>query len=71
MEKELTNKLKLKRLENGDITQEELAKKTGVSRQTINAIEKGKFNPSVKLALKMAKVLNCRVEDIFQLSEEE
>ncbi len=71
MEKGLTNKLKLKRLENGDITQEDLAKKIGVSRQTINAIEKGKFNPSVKLALKMAKIFNCSVEDIFKLAEEE
>ncbi len=71
MEKGLTNKIKLKRLENGDITQEELANKIGVSRQTINAIEKGKFNPSVKLALKMAKVFNCSVEDIFKLTEEE
>ncbi len=71
MEKGLKNNLKLKRLQNGDITQEELAIKAEVSRQTINAIEKGKFNPSVKLALKIAKIFNCSVEDIFELSEEE
>ncbi len=67
----LKNNIKIKRLLNGDITQEELAKKIGVSRQTINAIEKGKFNPSVKLALKMAKIFNCSVEDIFELAEED
>jgi len=68
--KELKNYLKLKRLENGDLTQEGLAQKLGVSRQTINAIENGKFNPSVKLALKMAKVFNCTIEDIFELIED-
>ncbi len=71
MDKELKNHLKLKRLQNGDITQDELAKKLGVSRQTINAIENGKFNPSVKLALKMAKLFGCPVEEIFELKEEE
>jgi len=67
----LQNKLKLNRLKNGEMTQEELAAALKVSRQTINAIENGKFNPSVKLALKMAKVFNCRIEDIFELIEEE
>ena len=67
----LQNKLKLNRLKNGEMTQEELATALKVSRQTINAIENGKFNPSVKLALKMAKVFNSRIEDIFELIEEE
>lgn len=67
----LQNKLKLNRLKNGEMTQEELATALKFSRQTINAIENGKFNPSVKLALKMAKVFNCRIEDIFELTEEE
>ncbi len=48
-------------------TQEELARKVGVSRQTINYIEKGRYQPSVKLALKLSAVLKCRVEDIFEL----
>ena len=65
------NKLKLNRLKNGEMTQEELATALKVSRQTINAIENRKFNPSVKLALKMVKVFNCRIEDIFELTEEE
>ncbi len=65
---DLKNRLKIKRFENGEITQEDLAHELEVSRQTINAIEKGKFNPSVKLALKMAKFFNCNVEEIFELT---
>jgi putative transcriptional regulator len=52
-----------------NITQAQLALLAQVSRQTINAIELGKYNPSTILALKMAKVFNARVEDIFQLEE--
>ncbi len=56
------------------VSQEKLAESVGVTRQTIIAIEKGKYLPSLKLALKIAKFFNLRVEDIFQLepcSEEE
>ncbi len=53
------------------MSQDTLAKLLEVSRQTVNAIENGKFNPSVKLALKMAAVFQCRVEDIFFLEEDE
>lgn len=52
-----------------DITQAELAEKVSVSRQTINSIENRKFTPSVELALKIARVFNTAVEDIFQLPE--
>jgi putative transcriptional regulator len=62
---ELQNNLKKLRFNNNQITQDELAKKVEVSRQTINAIELGKFNPSVKLALTIAEFFNCKVEDIF------
>ncbi len=65
---ELLVKVKAKRLKCG-LTQEELAKKVGVSRQTINYIEKGKYRPSVVLALKISKVLGVKVEDIFLLEE--
>ena len=47
------------------LTQESLAKLLGVSRQTINAIENEKYNPSLELALKIGKVFNKPVEDIF------
>ena len=49
------------------LTQQELAQQTGVTRQTIVAIEQGKFNPSVILALKMARVFNTSVETLFEL----
>lgn len=65
----MKNRIREYRIKNGDITQEELAKRVGVSRQTIIYIENGKFNPSVKLALKLAKALNCKVEDLFELEE--
>jgi putative transcriptional regulator len=52
-----------------NITQQELAEKIGVSRQTINAIESNKYVPSTSLALKMAKLFEKKVEDIFQLEE--
>lgn len=50
-----------------DITQEQLAEQIGVTRQTILSIEKGKYTPSVALALQLAQVLGVRVEDLFQL----
>lgn len=50
-----------------NITQEDLAKKIGVSRQTINAMEAGKYVPSTVLALKIAKYFDKKVEDIFEL----
>ena len=62
----LQNRLKESRLEK-DLTQETLAKMVGVTRQTIIAIEKEKFVPSVKLALELANALNKPLESIFWL----
>ena len=50
-----------------NLTQEELAEKVGVSRQTIIAIEKGNYTPSVLLALKIARIFKVPVEDIFSI----
>lgn len=47
-------------------SQEELAKRVGVSRQTIIAIEKGRFDPRLTLAFRLADVLGCRVDDLFE-----
>lgn len=47
------------------ITQEELSKLVGVSRQSIIAIEAGKFNPSIELAYNISKVFNCIIEEVF------
>ena len=49
------------------LTQEELSIKAEVSRKSINAIENGIYIPSTVLALKIARTLNCKVEDIFEL----
>lgn len=67
--RELANKLRELRFLYGEMTQQELAEKVSVTRQTIIAIEKGKFNPSVKLALLIAEVFQKQVEDIFFLEE--
>jgi putative transcriptional regulator len=62
--KELKNTLKEIRTAN-ELSQESLAESVGVTRQTIISIEKGVYQPSVSLALKLAKKLNKRVEDLF------
>ncbi|MCD6443271.1 MAG: helix-turn-helix transcriptional regulator [Thermotogae bacterium] len=63
-------KIRLKEIrEEKKITQEKLANLVGVTRQTIINIEKGKYKPTVLLALKISRVLNCRVEDLFILEE--
>jgi len=52
-----------------DMTQEDLAKKVGVRRETILFLEKGKYNPSLKLAHDVAKTLNATIEEIFLFEE--
>jgi putative transcriptional regulator len=51
-----------------NLTQADLAEKLGVSRQTVNAIETEKYDPSLPLAFKIAKVFECRIEDVFFMS---
>lgn len=51
------------------MTQQQLAERIGVTRQTINAIEAGKYVPSTVLALKMAQVFGKSVDDVFQLDD--
>ena len=60
------NKLKEFR-EKKEWTQEKLADKSEVTRQTIISIEKGKYVPSLELALKFAELFNCKVEDLFKI----
>lgn len=66
----LLNQLKVYRSKLG-INQTELGKLAGVSRQTISLIERGDYSPSVTLALKLAKICQVRVEDIFEYEEED
>lgn len=66
----LKNKLKEHRALLG-VNQQEMGKMAGVSRQTISQIERGDYSPSVTLALKLAKLCNVTVEDIFEYEEDE
>jgi len=54
-----------------NLTQEQLAAKLGVSRQSIISIEAGRYNPSLILAYRLARVFSCRIEDVFDFSEYE
>ena len=64
----LVNKLKVARVINGDLTQQQLAELVSCSRQTIHSIESSKFIPSVELSLRIAAALGVTVEDIFSLN---
>ena len=66
----LKNYLKEHRARLG-VNQQEMGKLAGVSRQTISQIERGDYSPSVTLALKLAKLCNVTVEDIFEYEEDE
>ncbi|HJZ95149.1 MAG TPA: helix-turn-helix transcriptional regulator [Candidatus Solibacter sp.] len=64
----MTNRLRVLRAER-DWSQAALAEKLGVSRQTVNAIETGKYDPSLPLAFEIAALFGLRIEDIFQANE--
>ena len=66
----LSNQIRRLRFENGEMTQQQLANKTGVTRQTIIAIESGKYAPSLPLAFKIARTFGKPIEDIFQYEDE-
>ncbi len=66
----VVNNVRSYRRSKSDITQQELADLVGVTRQTIIAIEKGKYNPSVGLAIKLARVFGVPVESVFELESE-
>lgn len=65
----LINKLKQYRTKKG-LNQEELGRLVGVSRQTISLIERGDYNPSITVCLKLSKVLETKVENIFTYKED-
>ncbi|WP_408956898.1 helix-turn-helix transcriptional regulator [Natrinema sp. 74] len=54
-----------------DLTQGELADEVGVTRQTINSIERGRYDPSLGLAFELATFFDCRIEDIFTYDPDE
>ena len=66
----IVNQIKEHRLKLG-LTQEDLAEAVGVSRQSINSIERGRYTPSLPLALRFARVFNCPTDELFKLQEVE
>ena len=66
----MKNRIKELRTKYG-LTQEQLSKKVGVSRQSIIAIETGKYNPSLELAFNIARQFHCSIEDVFYFEDEE
>ena len=67
----LSNNLRRLRFESDQMTQQELADKAGVTRQTIIAIEAGKYAPSLPLAFKLARTFGVSIEDVFQFENEQ
>ena len=67
----LSNKVRRLRFDNGEITQQQLAERVGVTRQTIIAIEAGKYAPSLPLAFKIARTFGVSIEQVFQYDAEE
>lgn len=66
----MKNRIKVLRTKYG-LTQEQLSKKVCVSRQSIIAIETGKYNPSLELAFNIARQFHCSIEDVFYFEDEE
>jgi len=67
----LSNKVRRLRFDNGELTQQQLADKVGVTRQTIIAIESGRYSPSLPLAFKLARAFGASIEDVFQFEDEQ
>jgi putative transcriptional regulator len=66
----ITNTIRRLRFDKNEMTQEDLATKVGCTRQTIIALEQGKYVPSIELAFKIARVFNIKLEDVFQYERE-
>jgi putative transcriptional regulator len=70
-EPEIRNQIRRLRFEHGEMTQDQLAKLSGVTRHTIMALEAGKYFPSLLLAFRIAKAFGARVDQVFQYAEED
>ena len=64
---EIQNQVRRLRFEHGEMTQQQLADRVGVTRQTIIAIESGKYAPSLPLAFRIAQTFGVQIENVFQL----
>lgn len=65
----VTNHIRRLRFERDEMTQADLATAVGVTRQTIIAIEQGRYSPSLEVAFKIARALDCALEDVFEYPE--
>ncbi len=65
----IRNRIRRLRFDNDEMTQEELAKRAGCTRQTIIALEQGKYVPSIELAFRIAEVFGVPLEEVFQYKE--
>lgn len=66
----VSNQIRKLRFHSGEMTQAQLARKLGVTRQTVNAIEGGKYSPSLEMAFKIARVFELPLEEIFRYEPE-
>jgi putative transcriptional regulator len=66
---EIKNQVRRLRFENGEMTQQELADRSKCTRQTIIALEQGKYVPSLALAFRIARVFSVSVDDVFEYQE--
>jgi putative transcriptional regulator len=66
---EIQNQIRKFRFEHGEMTQQDLADRVGCTRQTIILLEQARYVPSLALAMKIAKVFEARVDDVFQLAD--
>jgi putative transcriptional regulator len=62
----ITNQIRRLRFEHGEMTQEELAARAGCTRQTIIALEQGRYVPSIELAFRIARAFGAKLEEVFQ-----
>ena len=62
----ISNRIRQLRFENGEMTQQQLGQRIGVTRQTLNAIELGKYSPSLEAAFRIAEVFGLPLEQVFQ-----
>ena len=65
----IVNQIRRLRFDRGELTQQALAEACGVTRQTIIALEAGRYAPSLELAFRIARALNARIEEVFQWHE--
>jgi putative transcriptional regulator len=67
----ITNDIRSLRLRHGEMTQQELADRVGVTRQTVNAIEGNKYSPSLEVAFRIAHAFGVRLEQVFHCTQDE